>query len=194
MQTDTHTSKQIINGVIVCCLFFFFFKQALHCSVCETVCIMCMTHVCDMFLAGPLSTPTLSLLSPHTVFSAGEAVRFGCTVSLGHRLNDFHLYKWGVATPLVTQRVDSSQTRVELTLSDVETFHQGSYSCLYRIKGSTPSQLLSSPPSNSINITVGESCVRPAHPPTALWVLIKSMFHPLAMIAVKDVTRAHANV
>lgn len=100
--------------------------------------------------------PTLSLLSPHTVFSAGEAVRFSCTVLLGHHLNDFHLYKRGIATPLVTQRVDSAQTRVELTLSDLETTHQGSYSCLYRIKGSSPSSLLSSPPSNSINITVGE--------------------------------------
>ncbi|XP_041713130.1 deleted in malignant brain tumors 1 protein [Coregonus clupeaformis] len=106
--------------------------------------------------SGTLLTPTLSLLSPHTVFSAGETVRFGCTVLLGHHLNDFHLYKRGIATPLVTQRVDSAQTRVELTLSDLETTHQGSYSCLYRIKGSSPSSLLSSPPSNSINITVVE--------------------------------------
>ncbi|KAK6308577.1 hypothetical protein J4Q44_G00218480 [Coregonus suidteri] len=105
---------------------------------------------------GTLLTPTLSLLSPHTVFSAGETVRFGCTVLLGHHLNGFHLYKRGVATPLVTQRVDSAQTRVELTLSDLETTHQGSYSCLYRIKGSSPSSPLSSPPSNSINITVVE--------------------------------------
>ena len=107
-------------------------------------------------LTGTLLMPTLSLLSPHTVFSAGEAVRFSCTVLLGHHLNDFHLYKRGIATPLVTQRVDSAQTRVELTLSDLEATHQGSYSCLYRIKGSSPSSLLSSPPSNSINITVGE--------------------------------------
>ncbi|XP_071764890.1 uncharacterized protein LOC139919157 [Centroberyx gerrardi] len=106
--------------------------------------------------SGTLLMPTLSLLSPHSVFSAGEAVRFSCTVLLGHHLSDFHLYKHGVSTPLVTQRVDQSQTRVELTLSDLETSHQGSYSCLYRIKGSSPSQLLSSPPSNSINITVVE--------------------------------------
>ncbi|XP_029995317.1 deleted in malignant brain tumors 1 protein [Sphaeramia orbicularis] len=106
---------------------------------------------------GSLLTPTLSLLSPHTVFSSGEAVRFSCSVLLGHHhLSDFHLYKHGVSTPLVTQRVDQSQTTVELTLSDLETFHQGSYSCQYRIKGNFPSQLLSSPPSNSINITVVE--------------------------------------
>ncbi|XP_035501712.1 uncharacterized protein si:ch211-150o23.3 isoform X2 [Scophthalmus maximus] len=106
--------------------------------------------------SGTLLTPTLTLLSPHTVFSPGEAVRFRCSVLRGHNLSDFHLYKHGVSTPLVTQRADKTQTRVELTLSDIETFHQGSYSCRYRIKGGFPSQLLSSPPSNSINITVVE--------------------------------------
>ncbi|XP_042265668.1 uncharacterized protein si:ch211-150o23.3 [Thunnus maccoyii] len=106
--------------------------------------------------SGTLLMPTLTLLSPHTVFSPGEAVRFSCSVLLGNHLSDFHLYKHGVSTPLVTQRVDQSQIRVELTLSDIETFHQGSYSCRYRIKGISPSQLHSSPPSNSINITVVE--------------------------------------
>uniref|UniRef100_A0A3Q3G306 Si:ch211-150o23.3 n=1 Tax=Labrus bergylta TaxID=56723 RepID=A0A3Q3G306_9LABR len=101
-----------------------------------------------------LLMPTLTLLSPHTVFSPGEAVSFGCSVLLGHHRSDFHLYKHGVSTPLVTQRADQTQATVELTLSDIETFHQGSYSCRYRIKGGFPSQLLSSPPSNSINITV----------------------------------------
>lgn len=91
------------------------------------------------------------------MFSPGESVRFGCSVPLGHHLSDFHLYKHGVSTPLVTQRADQTQTRVDLTLSDLEAFHQGSYSCKYRIRGRFPSQLLSSPPSNSINITVGES-------------------------------------
>ncbi|XP_033485661.1 uncharacterized protein LOC117258682 isoform X2 [Epinephelus lanceolatus] len=106
--------------------------------------------------SGTLLMPTLTLLSPHTVFSPGEAVRFGCRALLGHHLSDFHLYKHGVSTPLVTQRADQTLTRVELTLSDIETFHQGSYSCRYRIKSGFPSQLLSSPPSNSINITVVE--------------------------------------
>lgn len=108
-------------------------------------------------LPGTLLIPTLTLLSPHTVLSPGEAVRFGCSVLLGHYISEFHLYKHGVTTPLVMQRADQMQTTVELTLSDVETFHQGSYSCRYRSKGGFPSQLLSSPPSNAINITVGES-------------------------------------
>ncbi|XP_062315886.1 uncharacterized protein si:ch211-150o23.3 [Osmerus eperlanus] len=106
--------------------------------------------------SGALLMPNLSLLSPHTVFSAGEAVRFSCAVLRGHHVSDFHLFKKGAATPLVTQRVDSSQIQAELTLSDVETLHQGSYSCVYRIKGTSPSQLLSSPPSNYVNITVVE--------------------------------------
>lgn len=106
---------------------------------------------------GALLIPALSLLSTHSVFSPGESARFSCSVLLGHYFSDFHLYKHGASTPLVTQRVDQSQTRVELTLSDIETIHQGSYSCRYRIKGSSPSMVLSSPPSNSINITVGES-------------------------------------
>ena len=117
-----------------------------------------MCH-CRVIHAGALLVPNLSLLSPHTVFSAGEAVRFSCAVQRGHHVSDFHLFKKGAATPLVTQRVDSSQIQAELTLSDVETFHQGSYSCVYRMKGTSPSQLLSSPPSNYVNITVGESYV-----------------------------------
>ncbi|XP_029521474.2 uncharacterized protein LOC115132875 [Oncorhynchus nerka] len=106
--------------------------------------------------SGTLLMPTLSLLSPHTVLSPGEAVRFSCTVLLGHHLNDFHLYKRGIATPLRTQQVAFAQSRVEFTPSNQKT-QQGSYSCLYRIKGIPPSSsMLSSPPSNSINITVVE--------------------------------------
>ena len=137
--------------------------------------------------------PSLSLLSPHAVFVAGEAVRFSCTVLLGHHLSDFHLYKQGVSTPLVTQRVDQSQTRVELTLTDLETFHQGSYSCVYRIRGSSPSQLLASPPSNSINITVGKSCwlvcvpIPPPHP-------FESLFKSERIRALLDVQKEMSSV
>lgn len=108
--------------------------------------------------ADTLLVPSLTLLSPHTVFAAGEAVRFSCSVQLGHRISDFHLYRQGVSIPLVTQRADHTQLRAELTLSDVETFQQGSYTCRYRVKGGFPTQLMSSPSSNLINITVG-TCV-----------------------------------
>ncbi|KAI4823452.1 hypothetical protein KUCAC02_012035 [Chaenocephalus aceratus] len=59
------------------------------------------THENDagVICSGTLLMPTLTLLSPtHTVFSPGEAVRFGCSVLLGHHLSDFHLYKHGVST------------------------------------------------------------------------------------------------
>ncbi|XP_051914436.1 galectin-3-binding protein [Hippocampus zosterae] len=106
--------------------------------------------------SGTLFMPILSLLSPHTVFSSGEAVRFSCSVLPGHHVRDFHLYKHGVTTPVVTQKAEMSQSRVEMALPNIETFQQGSYSCRYRVSGSSPSQLLSSPPSNSVNITVVE--------------------------------------
>ncbi|XP_057686608.1 uncharacterized protein si:ch211-150o23.3 [Corythoichthys intestinalis] len=106
--------------------------------------------------SGPLFMPILSLLSPYNVFSSGEAVRFSCSFLPGHNAKDFHLYKGGWSTPLVTKRAERRQSQVEMTLSDIKTFHQGSYSCRYRVSGSLPSQLLSSPPSNSVNITVVE--------------------------------------
>lgn len=129
----------------------------LHCSVVLNSNLHC-THENDASVkcSGTLLTPILTLMSPHTVFYPGESVRFVCRVLLGHHLSDFHLYKNGVSTPLVTQRADQTQNMMELTLSDVETFHQGSYSCGYRIKSGFPTRLLSSPPSNAINITVVE--------------------------------------
>ncbi|KAG7459642.1 hypothetical protein MATL_G00212890 [Megalops atlanticus] len=63
---------------------------------------------------------------------------------------EFHLYKGSAGTPLV-QTTQSTQTSVVLTVSNVDTSHQGSYSCLYRIPGSQP---ISSPRSNSIDITI----------------------------------------
>lgn len=105
--------------------------------------------------SGSLLVPTLTLLSPHSVFSSGESARFNCHILVGQsHLSEFHLYKDGVQTPLVTQRVEQSQSVAELTLSDIETFHQGSYRCRYRIKGDFPPHLLRSPSSNSVNITV----------------------------------------
>lgn len=122
-----------------------------------THCYQCISNASSPFSppADALRVPSLTLLSPHTVFAPGEAVRFSCSVLLGHHISDFHLYRQGVSIPLVTQRADQTQMRAELTLSDVETFQQGSYSCRYRIKGGFPTQLMSSPASNSINITVG---------------------------------------
>ncbi|XP_071229264.1 putative DMBT1-like protein isoform X3 [Salvelinus alpinus] len=107
--------------------------------------------------SGALLMPTLSLLSPHAVLSPGEAVRFSCTVVPGHHLNYFNLSTRGIDTPLMTRWVTFAQSRVEFTLSILKTTQQGSYSCLYGIKGISPSSsTLTSPPSNFINITVVE--------------------------------------
>ncbi|XP_042563592.1 uncharacterized protein si:ch211-150o23.3 isoform X2 [Clupea harengus] len=74
--------------------------------------------------------PVLSILSPFTAFQVGEAIHFSCTAPSGPKFLNFHLYKKGVETPLVTQRADNGQRRMELTLSDVEVTHQGTYSCV----------------------------------------------------------------
>ncbi|XP_016301691.1 deleted in malignant brain tumors 1 protein-like isoform X2 [Sinocyclocheilus anshuiensis] len=106
---------------------------------------------------GKLLAPTLSIQSRFYTYSAGEAVHFKCTAPYWQSVIDFHLYKRGVDTPLVTQRADPRQMTVDLTLSDSEISHQGSYSCLYRIHtklGNSPSGF--SPHSNFINITVLE--------------------------------------
>ncbi|KAA0714261.1 Soluble scavenger receptor cysteine-rich domain-containing protein SSC5D [Triplophysa tibetana] len=106
---------------------------------------------------GKLPAPTLSIHSLFYVYSAGEAVHFKCTAPYWQSVIDFHLYKRGVSTPLVTQRADPRQMTVDLTLSDLEISHQGSYSCLYRIHSkveNSPSG--NSPHSNLINITVLE--------------------------------------
>ncbi|KAG1973470.1 uncharacterized protein si:ch211-150o23.3 [Pimephales promelas] len=106
---------------------------------------------------GKLLVPTLSIQSRFYAYSTGEAVHFKCTAPYSQSVIDFHLFKRGVDTPLVTQRADPRQITVDLTLSDLENSHQGSYSCLYRIHhklGTSPSG--NSPHSNFINITVLE--------------------------------------
>lgn len=118
-------------------------------------------HVCThsqdagVECTGKLPAPTLSIHSRFNAYSSGEAVQFKCTAPYWQSVIDFHLYKRGVDTPLVTQRADPKQMMVDLTLSDLEMFHQGSYSCLYRIHSklrNAPSG--DSPHSNYINITV----------------------------------------
>ncbi|TRY83215.1 hypothetical protein DNTS_014150 [Danionella cerebrum] len=104
---------------------------------------------------GRLSAPTLSIHSRYYAYSAGESVQFKCTAPYSQSTIDFHLFKHGVDTPLVTQRADPRQMTVDLTLTDLESSHQGSYSCVYRVHsklGTTFSG--NSPNSNSINITV----------------------------------------
>ncbi|XP_036408796.1 leukocyte immunoglobulin-like receptor subfamily A member 2 [Megalops cyprinoides] len=101
-------------------------------------------------LGGQMSKPTLSRVSSYSTLSPGEVVKFKCIAPPGVCPIEFHLYKGSAGTPLV-QRSQSTQSSVVLTVSNVDTSHQGSYSCLYRIPGSQP---VSSPRSSSIDITI----------------------------------------
>lgn len=122
--------------------------------------------------------------SPFSAYSAGEAVLFTCTAPYWRYPIDVHLYKSRVDTPLVTQRADVRQTRVELTLSDLETSHQGSYSCLYRIQGNPGN----SPSSNIINITVGKCTIAHELELSAhLQLCIVSVVELLTIIRLMDV-------
>lgn len=97
----------------------------------------------------------LDILSPFTAFQVGDSIHFSCTVPSGPKVLNFHLYKKGVETPLVTQRADNGKRRMELTLTDVEVTHQGSYSC---VNSNRLSSQISQPMyhSNSIDIDVGK--------------------------------------
>ncbi|KAL2103708.1 hypothetical protein ACEWY4_000576 [Coilia grayii] len=99
--------------------------------------------------------PVLSILAPFTAFQVGEAIHFSCTVPSGPKVLNFHLYKKGVETPLVTQRADNGKRRMELTLTDVEVAHQGTYSCVNsnRLSSHIPQPMYHS---NSIDIAVVE--------------------------------------
>ncbi|XP_066566105.1 deleted in malignant brain tumors 1 protein [Amia ocellicauda] len=105
--------------------------------------------------SGLIVEPTLSMLPPSPVVISGDQVTFRCTAPNPlYTSLDFELYQdtVGYQHPIVTQRAESPQTTVELTVSNVEPSHQGSYRCRYRVQGSN--QTFSSNHSNSINITV----------------------------------------
>ncbi|XP_037540152.1 uncharacterized protein si:ch211-150o23.3 [Nematolebias whitei] len=131
-------------------------SSLVHCNLSPNKNSFC-THKNDVGVkcTGTLFEPRLALLSPQSVFSSGESVHFHCSSIMQlNRISNVHLYKHGIATPLVTQRADPTQMGVDLTLSDVETFYQGSYSCQYSVTRGYPPQQVSSSPSNTINITV----------------------------------------
>ncbi|KAL4655465.1 scavenger receptor cysteine-rich type 1 protein M130-like [Arapaima gigas] len=114
---------------------------------------ICFPHdIVGVHCSGKLEKPTLFLVSPYAAYEPGDTVKFSCVApSSFYTIVDFHLFKNGSATPMVTQGSSTSQTKAELTLSDVDISHQGSYTCLYTVQmGLT----FRSPESNPIYITV----------------------------------------
>ncbi|KAI1884157.1 hypothetical protein AGOR_G00223550 [Albula goreensis] len=98
-----------------------------------------------------MGQPTLSRVSSYSAFSPGEQVRFRCAAPGGSCAPmEFRLHKSGDGTPVV-QSTQARETSVELSVSNLDTSHQGSYSCMYSIQGTNSR---SSPNSNSISISV----------------------------------------
>nr|XP_023664592.1 uncharacterized protein LOC111842324 isoform X1 [Paramormyrops kingsleyae] len=114
---------------------------------------VCSEHnIAGVQCSVALKRPTLSLLSAYSAYSTGEAVRFSCTAPSNHyAIFDFHLFKSGAGTPLVTQGTGAPRTRAELTLFDVDASYQGRYTCLYTVQTGVA---FNSPESNSIDIIV----------------------------------------
>ncbi|MBN3296889.1 DMBT1 protein, partial [Amia calva] len=84
-----------------------------------------------------------------------NSARFSCSAPSELYTNiEFDLYSSNAGNSIVTQQAGSPNTSVELTVSNVDPSHQGSYSCLYKVQGRT--QTFSSNHSDSINIAVGE--------------------------------------
>ncbi|XP_066566443.1 deleted in malignant brain tumors 1 protein [Amia ocellicauda] len=105
------------------------------------------------FDSGFIGKPSISLLSPYPTFIPGETPRFSCIApSSLYTTIDFDLNHSSSENHIVTQRAGSPQTSVELTVSNVDLSHQGSYSCQYRVQGRTTK--FTSPHSNPITITV----------------------------------------
>ncbi|KAG5832373.1 hypothetical protein ANANG_G00290500 [Anguilla anguilla] len=98
-----------------------------------------------------MSQPTLSLSSPHSVLSSGEEVRFRCVAPADLCAPvEFRLHRGGAGSPLA-RKSESRGTSVEMGVNNVDSSHQGSYTCLYAVQGS---QTVHSSHSNSIAISV----------------------------------------
>ncbi|XP_035254815.1 flocculation protein FLO11-like [Anguilla anguilla] len=106
--------------------------------------------VCSDTLGG-MSQPTLSLSSPHSALSSGEEVRFRCVAPADLCAPvEFRLHRGGAGSPLA-RKSESRGTSVEMGVNNVDSSHQGSYTCLYAVQGN---QTLRSSHSNSIAISV----------------------------------------
>eukprot|EP00063_Salmo_salar_P073217 XP_014048052.1 PREDICTED: uncharacterized protein LOC106600858 [Salmo salar] len=99
-----------------------------------------------------LKRPTLSKTPSHSAFSPGEKVQFICSVPQRISISaTFDLYMGG--SSIMTQAVESTQTRVIFTLSSLQSAHQGRYSCRQQIT-QNGQNIISSSSSNSMDITI----------------------------------------
>ncbi|XP_014048050.1 uncharacterized protein isoform X3 [Salmo salar] len=99
-----------------------------------------------------LRMPILSTTPSHSAFSPGEKVQFICSVPQRISITaTFDLYMGG--SSIMTQAVESTQTRVIFTLSSLQSAHQGRYSCRQQIT-QNGQNIISSSSSNSMDITI----------------------------------------
>nr|XP_055049752.1 deleted in malignant brain tumors 1 protein-like [Misgurnus anguillicaudatus] len=96
---------------------------------------------------GDLQTPTLSIISPHSVVSPGENIQFRCTTPNPrcHENAEFYLFRNRSST--ISSETSVSSVTFSLT---VDVSHQDQYSCDYSYRNDT----IKSSRSNTIEITV----------------------------------------
>lgn len=119
------------------------------------VCLSFLVTNTEYFCTGlTLRMPILSTTPSHSAFSPGEKVQFICSVPQRISITaTFDLYMGG--SSIMTQAVESTQTRVIFTLSSLQSAHQGRYSCRQQIT-QNGQNIISSSSSNSMDITIGE--------------------------------------
>ncbi|XP_041919084.1 uncharacterized protein LOC121683516 isoform X3 [Alosa sapidissima] len=100
-------------------------------------------HEEDVGVACTATGPSISLISSYSTVSAGETVQIRCSRSASRCNGNLLLYRNGVNVN--SKALNSSQSSATFTLSNVDSSHQGSYTCAYSS---------SSTHSRSINITV----------------------------------------
>ncbi|XP_053371230.1 deleted in malignant brain tumors 1 protein-like [Clarias gariepinus] len=107
----------------------------------------CDHHEDAGVVCSDLQTPTLTRISPNSVVSPGEVLKFRCSTPRPTCISvDFSLYKTGT---LIKKQTAETTTTFTLT---VDGSHQGQYTCDYTYRESN----FTSSRSSSITITVGK--------------------------------------
>ncbi|XP_076139006.1 CD5 antigen-like [Alosa pseudoharengus] len=115
-------------------------EQSLQCSYNSTH--NCRHHK-DAGVVCSMEGPSISLISSYSAVSAGETVQIRCSTSANQCNGNLFLYRNGVNVN--SKALSSYQSNATFTLSNVDSYHQGSYTCAYSSYSTH---------SRSINITV----------------------------------------